>query len=128
MKACFKSKRPWVLLAAGVVLLAGVGLFFLLARLGYGIPCPLYTLTGFQCPGCGNSRAVVALLQLDFRGAISYNPLFPLEFFYIGWVLFFCSKSYLKGKPFAYHPPCPFMDILVLGLVVLWGIVRNLLT
>lgn len=38
--------------------------------------CPWHRLTGFACPGCGTTRAVVRLLRLDLAGGFAMNPLF----------------------------------------------------
>lgn len=40
------------------------------------LPCILRSLTGVICPGCGMSRAWLALLRLDLRAAFSYHPMF----------------------------------------------------
>ena len=87
----------------------------------------VYKVTGLLCPGCGNSRAAMALLGLDIRRALEYNLLFPLEFFYIAWVYFFCCRRYLKEGRFSYQPPCIAFDIFVLSLLVIWWVVRNLI-
>jgi hypothetical protein len=44
-----------------------------LARLAPG--CPFHALTGVPCPGCGTTRALVALAHGDFAGALAFNPL-----------------------------------------------------
>ena len=100
-------------------------LFFCLARMGIGIGCPVYQLTGLQCPGCGNSRAAMALLRLDFAASFSYNPLFLPQIGYIAWVYLYSCVSYLKGKRFTYTPPVPVLDIAFLVICLLWGVVRN---
>ena len=41
--------------------------------LGWG--CPVQHFTGVPCPGCGLSRAVYALLSLDFAVAFRYHPM-----------------------------------------------------
>lgn len=120
-----RRQKGVLLLSGGII--AAVALFYGLALAGVGIPCLFYTCTGLQCPGCGNSRAALALLRLDISGALGYNLLFPLEFFYIAWVYIHCCKAFLRGGRFSYKPPYPVMDIVVLALVVLWGIVRNIL-
>lgn len=37
--------------------------------------CPVRLLTGVACPGCGMTRAVLALLRLDIGLAIEMHPL-----------------------------------------------------
>ena len=52
--------------AAGVA--AGVG----------GWPCPLKAAFGIPCPGCGLTRASVALLRGDFAAAIGLHAFAPV--------------------------------------------------
>lgn len=51
-----------------------------------GISCVFLHFLGIPCPGCGMTRALCALLRLDFVGALKYNPLIfcmPYVFAYI---------------------------------------------
>ena len=121
------SRRRIHILLINFGILAAVAIFYILAKQGIGIPCLFYKVTGLLCPGCGNSRAAMALLGLDIRRALEYNLLFPLEFFYIAWVYFFCCRRYLKEGRFSYQPPCIAFDIFVLSLLVIWWVVRNLI-
>ena len=57
-------RRPATLL--GIVLLVGI-----YSRIG----CPLRWLTGLACPGCGMTRALAALLRLNFSAALRMHPL-----------------------------------------------------
>lgn len=120
-----KRKLHILLLSCGC--LAAAALFCVLAKAGITIPCIFHRVTGLLCPGCGNSRAALALLRLDLSSALEYNLLFPLEFGYIAWVYLRCCRSYLRGGRFSYHPPLPAVDIFVLVVIVLWGISRNLI-
>jgi len=45
--------------------------------------CPVYLLTGYQCPGCGSQRAFYHLFNGDFVTAFRYNPLMLLLVPYI---------------------------------------------
>ena len=44
-------------------------------RIGTGLKCWFYELTGLYCPGCGSGRAVQALLHGRIGQAFSYNIL-----------------------------------------------------
>lgn len=39
--------------------------------------CTFHEITGFFCPGCGNTRAVLALLRFDLLTSLGYNILPP---------------------------------------------------
>lgn len=38
--------------------------------------CPIRSLTGVICPGCGMCRAWLAVFHLDFTQALYYHPMF----------------------------------------------------
>ena len=40
---------------------------------GFLYTCDFYRITGLYCPGCGNTRSVLALLHLDIFTALGYN-------------------------------------------------------
>ena len=60
--------------------LLGVGVAGALLLSGYR--CPFHAITGWWCPGCGGTRAMLALLHGDVAGAWRDNALaltlFPL--------------------------------------------------
>ncbi len=53
----------------------GIALSAIYAVSGHGIPCPLRSLTGWECPLCGGTRLGSALLHGDLAAAFGYNPL-----------------------------------------------------
>lgn len=61
--------------------LKGLAVLLLLAAAAYvsalkfGMGCPVKSLTGIPCPGCGLSRAAVSLLRLDLTAAFRYHPM-----------------------------------------------------
>ena len=57
---------PWLVLLAAAAALS----------LLWG--CPLRQLVGIGCPLCGVSRALLRVLRLDFAGAFTLHPLWPL--------------------------------------------------
>jgi hypothetical protein len=42
------------------------------------VPCLFARVTHVPCPGCGSTRAALALLRLDLEGLARTNPLGPL--------------------------------------------------
>ncbi len=53
------------------------------------LPCPIHSLTGIPCPGCGMTRACIALAGGDFGNALIYNPFsIVLVLFALGTALF----------------------------------------
>lgn len=55
--------------------LCAIVTFALLAWFYLSYGCPIRFLTGISCPGCGMSRALGALLRLDFASAFEMHPL-----------------------------------------------------
>ena len=51
------------------VLIAGILYALWVLMTGLYIPCPIRTLTGFLCPGCGISHYFIHLIQFDFKQA-----------------------------------------------------------
>ena len=71
---------------AGAVLAVGVVGVAATRTLGLPLPpCPLRTLTGIPCPGCGAGRSISALLDGDFLAAVDHNVLVPLAIALIAW-------------------------------------------
>ena len=57
--------------------------------------CVLKIFIGYPCPGCGMTRAMLALLQLDFVKAFQYNPfIFAVPFVILG--IAFKHTSFVK--------------------------------
>ena len=74
--------------------LAVVAVYIVFAAGGVG--CPIHALTGVSCPGCGMTRAWLAVLRLDFKAAFYYHPLFwtvP-----VALIVFFFRKKLLPNK------------------------------
>jgi hypothetical protein len=42
---------------------------------GGAVLCAFRVATGAPCPGCGGTRAILAMLRGDFAGAVRLNPL-----------------------------------------------------
>jgi hypothetical protein len=118
-----------VLLWAGGIA-AGVGLvalrWFDPATSGIFPPCPLHTLTGLYCPGCGSLRAFHQLLLGNFQAAFAFNPLavLSLPFLLYGiasYALFRIRRRYLPR----WFLPASWIWTL-LAAILLFAVLRNI--
>lgn len=110
-----------------IILAVGICYGIVAMRLGYGIPCPVHLLTGFQCPGCGISRMCIALLKLDFVTAYKSNQVL---FLMTPGLLIIFGKQIYKYIKYGNFPASKVTNILLWIMVVilmLWGIVRNII-
>ena len=78
------------------------------------ISCVFLWLTGFKCPGCGMTRALVAAIKTDFVLAYSYHKMF--------WSLPFLYIAFLKdGKIFKNKiMNILFYSIVGIGFLINW--------
>ena len=122
------QQRKRILFVVGLTaMLIAAGLFLaFLVRMGLTVFCPVNKLTGLLCPGCGNTRATLALLRLDLKAMLRFNLLYPLEMMYIARVYILCARNYIQNGKFQYHLRPDWMDIVCLSAVVIWAILRNI--
>lgn len=104
---------------------AALPLSILLAMAAVEFPlCPTRLFVGVPCPGCGLTRATLAMLQLDLAAVWRFHPLAPVMAPVVGW---FLGKPILeelgwipKHKVFVKIPNAVWLVLLVLffGLYV----------
>lgn len=85
--------------------------------------CPLYSLTGWHCTGCGTTRALHALAHGDVSQALASNSLLVLgaPVLVIGW-------TWRRALTLHGRPPGVFAAKwiwLILGVIVAYGVLRN---
>ena len=74
--------------ALAAVLMLAVLYLCLLRRILPPIPCFFTTVLGIYCPGCGGTRALIAMLHGHFLKALWYHPLIPYTaVIYLGFML-----------------------------------------
>jgi hypothetical protein len=82
--------------------------------------CAFKLLTGLDCPGCGSTRALHALLHGRFEEAFRFNPIL-FAFLIVG---LFALPSFLRGETPRFLRTRWFGWTSVCVLCA-WGIVRN---
>ena len=93
---------------------------------GFFPVCPLYTLTGFACPGCGLTRGFHALFHGDISAAMGFNDLVPIVA--IGMIYVFVSlvRFAATGRPIPIRGLKPGWLWATLIVLCIFGILRNL--
>ena len=88
--------------------------------------CPVYTYLHLQCPGCGTTRALAALLHGHLIDALRFNPLTiliaPVALLYIADHL----RRQCKAETTAWPYPPAYAIYGLLAITTLFGIFRNL--
>ena len=116
---------------AGIILAVtalGVGatvFFFNPVTHGFYPVCAFHKLTGWNCPGCGATRALYALLHGNFSAALRDNALFLFALTTLalrtGWFVVKKNRGQTAGEFF----PTKFLwPLLVIALV--FTVLRNL--
>ena len=115
--------------ATGAMLLAGGSIFtayFDPVKSNFFPVCPLYSMTGFACPGCGLTRGFHALFHGDFVGAIDFNALIPLWAMIFGWVFVSLVLLAVRGRGLPMWPTYPRFLWSFLILLASFGVLRNI--
>ena len=79
------------------------------------------------CPGCGALRGIHDLLHGDVAGALARNPMTVLAVPYLILAVVHLGPRAPPATPPPARPPCPPWTIwLLLGVVIAFGVLRNL--
>jgi hypothetical protein len=114
-----------VVLGATAIGMSAMVFFFNPSTHGFYPVCMFHSLTGLNCPGCGMTRALYALLHGNVRLALKDNALFVLALAALAvWgARFVFLKS--KNQPATFNVPPKFLwGFLVVAFV--FAVTRNL--
>ena len=89
-------------------------------------PCPIHSLTGLYCPGCGSLRAVHQLLHGNLRAAWAMNPLSVMLFPFLAYGLASEAAFYWRGRPLPQFTLPAIWIRALCAAILLFGIARNL--
>ena len=109
--------KPHLVKQYGILAIAGAS-YLALTYVGLRISCPIHSLTGVFCPGCGSTRAVRALLGGDLQLAFHNNALFLISpvLVLVGVLI----SKYSKNRIWLYL----FLSLL-LAVVIAFTVLRN---
>lgn len=124
-----RSPRVAALQAAGVVVVAGVGLTLLHFvdpnEPGHYPSCPFLFATGFYCPGCGSMRCLHYLTVGDVSAALQMNLLTIVTLPYFVWVWVMWVRGNVFGRPQRTLAPAWVIWTVFAAIMIYW-VVRNI--
>ena len=112
---------------AAIVALATILLLrFPPAQYSFYPRCPIHELFHLQCPGCGATRAVAALLHGHFTEAMNLNALVTLFLPFATAYGILCYCRLLQRKPLRWSQPPPTVIYAALTVATIFTVIRNL--
>lgn len=122
----WKMRLKHLLFLVGFWALIGLGYLIFVWYFGFGVPCLFHLITGLKCPGCGVTRMVLSLAQLQFQEAWNSNAAL-LCLLPVGAVLAVdASITYVRtGNPFLHKWQKPVIWCIIV-LLLIFGILRNI--
>ena len=88
--------------------------------------CPLYTLTGIACPGCGLTRAFHALFNGDWVVALDFNLLAPVWAVILAYVTISLILLAVRGRGLPMWPTNPRFLWAFMAVLLIFGVLRNI--
>ncbi len=110
-----------------ILVLCAVGYCLVIKLFHNGLQCPFHWLTGLNCPGCGNSRALYALTHLHFAEALRYNYLMPFEAAFALYAAVCTTENYLRTGVYKLTIRHEWIGLVFVVILMVWWIVRNIL-
>ncbi len=117
-----RAAAPPALVALAVTIL----LRFPPAQYSFYPQCPIRELFDLQCPGCGATRALAALLHGHFIEAMKFNALITLLLPFAAAYGIVCYIRLLQRKPIRWPQPPPAVLYAAFVITVVFTVIRNL--
>jgi hypothetical protein len=117
-----RAAVPPAIIALGAILL----LRFPPTQYNFYPQCPIHELFHLQCPGCGATRAIAAILHGHFIEAMSLNALITLLLPCVSAYGILCYCRLLQRKPLRRPQPPPAVLYALFSVTAVFTIIRNL--
>ncbi len=90
-------------------------------------PCAFHSVTGYYCPGCGGTRAVIAMLHGRIFSSLCYHPFVVYMTAY--YIVFEISHTLdiITGHRIRGLRICPVYFYVGIALIIIQCIVKNIL-
>ena len=118
-----------ILAATGILAIvggSGVVWYFNPSNVNFLPVCPLYSMTGIACPGCGLTRGFHALFHGDILTALDYNALIPIFALVFGYFFLSMLLVAVRGRGLSINYLKPQFVWTFLFLTLGFAVLRNL--
>lgn len=90
-------------------------------------PCLFRALTGWECPLCGMTRGIDALLHFDLVGSVGFHPFAPAVAVVAVWLIgrTVWARVTRPGRRPAHRVPT-WLAVVMPSVLILFTVVRNL--
>ena len=88
--------------------------------------CPLLSLTGYACPGCGLTRGFHALFNGDIATALDFNLLLPIWLVLFGWIFVSLILTAVRGRGLQMPVLSGKTVWMTAGVLLAFGVLRNI--
>lgn len=114
--------------SAAAVIVGGSGIVAYLdpAKSSIFPACPMFSLTGYACPGCGLTRGFHALFHGDIITAVDFNLLVPVWAIIFAYVVVSLLLVAIRGKGLPMWVTHPAFMWTFLAIMLLFGVLRNI--
>lgn len=109
------------------VCLCLAGYYEIVKYTGTGIPCLFWYIFHLQCPGCGVTHMLLAVLHGDLKEAFLSHPIIFCFSPFLGWILLKSIGNYLRCTTPVWEKWERSGMALFLAALLLFGMLRNIL-
>ena len=122
-----KKRLIIVIISILLVILISIGYYLFFHKYHIGLVCPIHEMFHVDCPGCGLSRMIFSMMELDFYQAFRYNPLMFIlsPFILIIAIDLIISFLYERKTKIVSKISKP-LWITLYVIVLLFGVIRNI--
>ena len=121
-----RRNRIRKIICRDAVLLSAGCLYAVFVRLtGLAVPCIFKKITGWECPGCGITRACIALISGHLRESFSYNPFLYFVAPCILYLVIHGDVNYVRKGTYRQNTADTVLTYFLIAAALVFGVVRN---
>ncbi|WP_340074795.1 DUF2752 domain-containing protein [Leptobacterium sp. I13] len=121
----YKKQLLYILLGVAAIVVLPLYYYFNPSSYDFFPKCPIYSVTGFHCPGCGSQRALYDFAHGNILEGISHNLLILIFGIVLLYNMVINIIGIVKGKEtesLLHHPRTP---MVIFWCILAFWVFRN---